>query len=100
MKKMIFFAAIFGSMLMGETMNAQTVKRFDRRVQRGWNDGSLTIQERKQINFLKAQLQRDTRMAKADGIITMRERRILEQDERALNRAIYMNRHDRQVARR
>ena len=110
MKKIFLMAAIAGCMFMGMDAGAQVMQRGDRRidartqvVQRtdrrmvvSARGGSLTAHEMQQVNFMKKQLQRDIRMAKADGVITFREQMMIDRKKKQLDRMIFQQRNDMQ----
>jgi hypothetical protein len=99
MRKIMAIAALAVCMMAGNTMNAQTVHRGDRRMVSGMRSGQLTAQEMRQINSMKQQLQRQKMMARADGIVTFRERQAIDRSQARLDRFIFMQKNDRQTRR-
>lgn len=81
--------------MTGLDAGAQTVHRGDRRMVAGARSGQLTHQEIRQINMMKRDLQRDWMRARADGVVTYRERAMLERKQKQLDRMIFLQKNDR-----
>lgn len=78
--------------------NAQIVQRTDRRMIQDNRHNSVTAYDMRQVTKMKRDLQRTIVMAKADGIVTFRERNVIDRQKRELDRMI--NRQNRGYVRR
>ena len=67
------------------------------RIRQGVRSGELTRAEAARLKGREAEIRQDKRAAKADGVVTRDERQDIRQDERQTSRAIYRQKHDRQV---
>ncbi len=78
--------------------NAQIVQRTDRRMIQDNRHNSVTAYDMRQVTKMKRDLQRTIVIAKADGIVTFRERNVIDRQKRELDRMI--NRQNRGYVRR
>jgi ketol-acid reductoisomerase len=67
-----------------------------KRIMQGVKSGSLTKKETANLTRQEIKLQRHKRRAKADGIVTPRERVKLNREANSLSRKIYIQKHDKQ----
>ena len=68
------------------------------RIERGIDSGRLTQREADRLLSERAQIERMERRARADGMLTQRERARIDYAQDRLSRDIYRESHDRQVA--
>ncbi|MCJ8211316.1 hypothetical protein MUY27_16475 [Mucilaginibacter sp. RS28] len=102
MKSKIFGGIMVMILAVTSVANAQyrkpsyiTRDRYDQaRIHQGVRSGELTRREARNLEMRKRQLDRDRRMAMADGRITPGERRYLNHKENQLSRAIYDKKHN------
>jgi hypothetical protein len=98
MKKVIFAAALMSAFLVTEVASAQ-VRINNRaqkvRIEQGVRHGKLTPKETRQLRAQQQRIQALKRMAKADGVITARERMMIRQAEQRSSVAIYNQKHDK-----
>ena len=67
------------------------------RIRQGVATGELTRPEAQRLRTREADIRQDKQAARADRVVTPGERRELRTDERRTSRAIYRQKHDRQV---
>ncbi len=67
------------------------------RIEQGAKSGALTKQEVRQLERREAKIQSDKINAKADGKVTMQERRKLNRELNHTSRAIHRQKHDAQT---
>ena len=70
----------------------------EKRIDNGVKSGQLTAQETRNLDKREAKIEADKQAAKADGKVTMAERRHLRREENRASRAIYAKKHNRRVA--
>jgi len=75
----------------------QRFRNQERRIQAGLDDGSLTRHEARRLYRNQSRIHEIAREARADGIVTPRERARLERSLDRQSRRIYRQRHDYQV---
>lgn len=68
-----------------------------KRIGEGVKDGELTAKETKHLETREVKIQHDKKEAKADGVVTTRERAKLNREQNRASRAIYRQKHDAQV---
>jgi len=68
-----------------------------KRIAEGVKDGELTAKETRNLEGREVKIQHDKREAKADGVVTNRERAKLHREQNRSSRAIYRQKHDAQV---
>ena len=69
----------------------------NRRINRGVRSGELTRNEARHLRTDERHINRDKRMAKANGHVSRTERRHLRREENRTSRAIYRDKHNRRV---
>ena len=101
MKKLILFFALIGGLSF--YASAQTTPRVAKkqvkqsvRIAEGVASGELTRHEAKQLKRQQKHIQVEKRIAKADGVVTRKERAHIRHDQRVANRSIYRQKHDNQ----
>ena len=101
MKKLIVFFALIGGISF--FASAQTTPRVAKkqvkqsvRIAEGVASGELTRREAKQLKRQQKHIQVEKRIARADGVVTGRERAHIRHDQRVANRSIYRQKHDNQ----
>jgi hypothetical protein len=68
----------------------------EQRIQQGVQSGALTTREATRLERGQDRLQAKENRAKADGVVTPRERTRLQHAENVQSRRIYAEKHDRQ----
>jgi hypothetical protein len=68
-----------------------------KRIAEGVKDGELTAKETEHLEGREAKIQADKKAAKADGVVTTKERAKLRREQNRASRAIYHQKHDAQV---
>jgi hypothetical protein len=77
------------------TTEAQPGLRTQRhRIEQGVRSKELTRTEARNLSIQQRNIHRNIRRAKADGIITRRERKVIRMDQRHHNRSIYRMKHN------
>lgn len=106
MKKSLFsLLAAVGLLAVAYPSEAQVVtpginarQRNERaRIRQGVATGELTRPEAARLKGREADIRRDKRAARADGVVTRDERQDIRKDEAQVSRAIYRQKHDGQV---
>jgi hypothetical protein len=105
MKKIILTAAISIVTGYSATVFAQTAtpgitqKQISQeaRIREGKQSGELTRREKRNLQLQQAKIQQDKKVAKADGVVTPAERRMLRKEQRRANANIYHQKHDGQI---
>ncbi|MEO6850605.1 MAG: hypothetical protein ABI203_12155 [Mucilaginibacter sp.] len=69
----------------------------ERRINQGVRSGQLTRNEARHLRTDERRINRDKRMAKADGRVTTSERRHLRREENRTSRAIYRDKHNGRI---
>jgi len=67
------------------------------RIANGIASGQLTAKEAQHLEGRESKLQADEKAAKADGVVTAKERRQLTREENRDSRAIYQKKHNNKV---
>ena len=101
MKKLILiFAMIGGISFLAKAQTtpkvAKTQAKQSVRIAQGVASGELTRREAKQLKRQQKHIQVEKRIAKADGVVTRKERAHIRHDQRVANRSIYRQKHDNQ----
>lgn len=104
MKKLIVLSIgilVFGltSALKAQTVTPRvTTKQVNQqaRIQEGVKSGELTRKEAAGLQMQQASVQRHKRVAKADGVVTPRERRSLRRHQKRASRSIAHQKNDAQ----
>jgi hypothetical protein len=101
MKKLILFFALIGGISF--FASAQTTPRVAKkqmkqniRINHGVVNGELTRREARNLKKQQRHIQIEKKVAKADGVVTRREKAHIRQDQRVANRSIYRQKHDNQ----
>lgn len=105
MKKTIWIAAILIAMSFSVKTFAQTAtpgvtqKQVNQqaRIQEGKHSGDLTRREKRHLQAQQAKIQHDKKIAKADGVVTPRERGKIRREQRRASANIYIQKHDSQT---
>ena len=95
MKLTKIFAALSLFSVMAISAGAQTSHRSDRsKIKQGVKSGELTKKET--CNLVKQQrnIKQDVRQAKADGLVTKAERRVIYTDKKKADANIYSKKHN------
>lgn len=101
MKKLIlFFALICGATLFAAAQSNPIVKKIQVkqtvRIAQGVGNGELSRHEAKQLKRQLKHIQKEKRLALADGVVTKRERAHIRRDQKIANKSIYVQKHDAQ----
>lgn len=101
MKKLVlFFALVFGVSLFAAAQSTPKVRKTQVkqtiRIAHGVGNGELTRHEVKQLKRQQRHIQKEKRIAKADGVVTKREKAHIRHDQKVANRTIYRQKHDAQ----
>ncbi len=104
MKTNFIAAALLVSFVsIGSAAFAQTTPRVkerqinqQKRIADGVGSGELTAKETRNLEAREVKIQHDKREAKADGVITAKERVKLHREQSRASRAIYRQKHDAQ----
>ena len=67
------------------------------RIRQGVRSGELTRPETRRLVHGQRELRQDERMAKSDGVVTARERAMLDREADQQSRRIHRQKHDAQV---
>jgi uncharacterized membrane protein YebE (DUF533 family) len=70
----------------------------EKRIEQGVKSGELTPKEASRLENREAKLQADKEKAKADGVVTKKERAKLQHEANRDSKAIYRQKHDAQKA--
>ena len=65
-----------------------------KRIAQGVRSGSLTRMEAKQLKNQQIHINNVKKVAKADGVVTIKERAIIQHKQCKANRAIYRKKHN------
>ena len=68
-----------------------------KRIGEGVKNGELTAKETRHLEAREVKIQNDKKEAKADGVVTARERAKLNREQNRASRAIYRQKHDAQT---
>ena len=101
MKKLTLIAALLmGTALYGTAQTLSPVGKTQvkqtARIKQGVHSGELTRREAKGLKKQQREIQRDKRLARADGVVTKRERAHIRHEQQVANRSIYRQKHDLQ----
>ncbi|MDI3319329.1 hypothetical protein [Pinibacter soli] len=66
------------------------------RIARGIDSGQLNAKETARLEKREAKIQSDKKEAKADGVVTQKEKAKLNREENKTSKAIYNQKHDAQ----
>jgi hypothetical protein len=68
-----------------------------KRIAGGVKSGELTAKETKHLEAREVKIQHDKKEAKADGVVSTKERAKLRREQNRTSRAIYRQKHDAQT---
>jgi hypothetical protein len=83
-----------------QTKTPRVTKRQEnqqKRIAHGVKSGELTAKETEHLEAREVKIQHDKKEAKADGVVTAKERVKLNREENRASRAIRRQKHDAQV---
>ncbi len=101
MKKIIAILIILGSnytAVLAQTATPtinKTQKKQQIRIHQGIKSGELTRGEVRKLENQQKVIQRDKKIAKADGIVTSRERKNIRKEQNRASNNIYKKKHNR-----
>jgi len=100
MKKSVVFAAlamlVSGSVLAGTPRYDARQQHQQERIVNGVQNGELTARETRRLAAGQVHLNRVERRAKADGVVTGRERAHMQHEANQQSRRIHRQKHDAQ----
>ena len=98
MKKFVLFLMVLFGVQFYVVAGASTTvgNSQKKRVAHGIINGELTRFETKKLVQQQKHIKREKRLAKADGVITRRERSHIRHDQKIANQSIYREKHDAQ----
>lgn len=100
MKKSVVFAAlavlVSGSVLAGSPHYDARQQHQRERIVNGMQNGELTARETRRLAAGQVHLNRVERRAKADGVVTGRERAHMQHEANQQSRRIHRQKHDAQ----
>jgi len=100
MKKLLIVITIIGlglSSAAAQTATPKVTKRQIRqqeRINEGAKSGELTRREGKRLEHQQMKIEADKEKAKADGVVTPRERAKLKHEQNRASRNIYRKKHN------
>jgi hypothetical protein len=106
MKAIVFVFALFSFSVFGLQAQSQPTPKVKqtqvqqhKRIKQGVRSGELTRPEAVQLQKQQVAIQRKKRVAKADGVVSPRERRHIRVSQKKASANIYHQKHDRQERR-
>lgn len=103
MKKRVLIILIIGLSVSGIFAQSTKTPKINKKqkaqvekIKQGIKSGELTRLEAKKLMKQKAKLQRKKKIAKADGVVTPKERKQLRKEIRKQDAKIYKQKHDKQ----
>ena len=101
MQKMILAAAFLltATVSFAQAVGPASQANQRARIRQGVATGELTRPEAARLKGREAAIRHDKRAARADGVVTRRERKDIRQEKTSASRAIYNQKHDGQVRR-
>lgn len=105
MKKTLLVIAAIVALSFSDKLSAQTATpgvtksqvNQQARIQEGKQSGELTRREKRNLQLQQAKIQKDKKIAKSDGVVTPKERRQLNREQKHASRNIYRQKHDAQT---
>lgn len=92
--KIFAVLSLFSIMALGAS--AQSNHRSDRsKIKQGVKSGELTKRETRTLIHQQRDIRRDVKDAKADGVVTARERRHIKVDRKKADASIYLKKHNK-----
>lgn len=73
----------------------RTQKNQQLRIQQGVKSGELTRREARKLENQQRVIQHNKRIAKADGVVTSRERKQIRNEQSRASKNIYLKKHNR-----
>lgn len=98
MKKLIitsFLLAAFSITAYAQTTITKTQVNQQKRIHQGIRNGEITKYEARQLRNQQAHIQRDKRIAKADGFISKGERKYIKREQQRASKNIYRMKHNK-----
>lgn len=92
--------ALAASTAMAQTATPRVTKREVKqqaRINQGVKNGELTKREAVKVEAQQAKINRDKKQAKADGVVTPRERAKLTHEQNRASMNIYVKKHNKRV---
>jgi hypothetical protein len=101
MKKLIVFFALIGGISFfasAQTTPGVAKKQVKQsiRIDHGVANGELTRREARKLKKQQRHIQVEKQIAKADGVVTRKEKAHIRHDQRVANRSIRRQKHDAQ----
>ena len=96
MKKTVLFAALAVALTAPVFAGTPRQAHQRERIGNGVQNGELTMRETRRLAAGQVHLNRVERRAKADGVVTRRERAHLQHEANQQSRRIYRQKHDGQ----
>ena len=103
MKNLVLIIMIFGFTVTGMFAQSTKTPKINKKqkvqvakIKQGVKSGELTRVETKRLMKQEAKLQRKKKIAKADGVVTPKERKQLHKEAKKLDAKIYKQKHDKQ----
>ena len=96
---------LLGFFMISLAINAQSIiprskqicLKQQKSINQGKRDGSLTVKEVRQLKNQKRDVKKTVRIARADGVVTSRERKIIAKKSNRLSRSIARKKNNPQV---
>lgn len=101
MKKLLAVGLIVlaaSSLMLGQAARPginKTQKNQKARIHVGIKSGELTKREARQLRKQQVHIQREKKFAKMDGVVSLRERKHIKQDQKKANKNIAIKKHNR-----
>jgi len=103
MKKVVFLFVVIsflGTAAFAQTQTPKinkTQKHQVERIKDGAKSGELTKKETKALVNEQKQIQKEKKMAKADGVVTPAEKKVIKQDQAKASKDIAKLKHNKKV---
>lgn len=94
MKKVILFFALMVGVSFITAAQTQIQANQTSRIKHGVVNGEITRKEAKILKKQQRHIQQEKILAKADGVVTRREKANIRRDQKIANRSIYVQKHD------
>ncbi|MFN8322940.1 MAG: hypothetical protein U0T74_09805 [Chitinophagales bacterium] len=96
---LLFTASV--TQLKAQTTSTPGIKKEQKeqqqRIHQGVASGELTKKEAIRLERQQREINRDKKLAKADGVVTPEERAIIKREQRHASKRIYVQKHDAQT---
>ena len=89
--------AVATSSVMAQTQTPRVTKhqfKQEARIHNGVKSGELTRGEAVRLHAQQAKIKRDKKRARADGMVTQRERTKLTREQNRANKNVYLKKHN------